>query len=298
MQHISQNSTETNEKNEEIFLSIDSLILDSPKIFTTNDFSKPYNESFINESFLDFNKNNQNQISIVEIDTQLDEPMFFYPETIFPDISTNFTSLPLTQSKKGKQLGRKRKKAKKEIFCVNTHDNKCKDNLIKKIKGFFHKYILTFINHCLMEEKLEKFLLKKIKWEVAKNTGVIFNKQLLEMNLKEVLSFKISDRYKKSDSPNNIKNLAYISKKSPLINSILNLKYKEVYNELFLKRNCSYLPDKKFDKCLENIYNFHSMISSQKNENYKNILERFATNNFLTSIMEAKPRKVKKIINV
>lgn len=169
---------------------------------------------------------------------------------------------------------------------------------MKKIKGIFHKYILTLINQCLREEKLEKFLLKKIKWEVAKNTGVIFNQQLTEMNLKEVLSFKISKKYKKTNSPNNITKLAYISKKGSLINSILNLKYKDVYNELFLKSNSSYLPDPKFYKCLENTYNFHSMISKQKSENYKNVLERFATKSFLTSIMEGKPRKLKKLINI
>lgn len=79
-------------------------------IFDTNDFKKSYNEYFDDVSLLDFQKNNQNPNSIFEHDPQPAKTLFLFLENIFSEVSTNFTHLPDAQSKKVKQLGRKRKK--------------------------------------------------------------------------------------------------------------------------------------------------------------------------------------------
>ena len=99
---------------------------------------------------------------------------------------------------------------KKNLFFIykkKVHNKYYIDSIIKKIKSFIIKLLIIFVNKIIinrlcknddvnifMKKKIFKKI-KKINPYIAKNTYVIFNKNLLNATIYDILTSNISIKY-------------------------------------------------------------------------------------------------------
>ena len=140
------------------------------------------------------------------------------------NISIEFISTKLNSNgnnnKKEDEFPTKKRKRKR-----HTKDDL--DNTTKKFKAFFFKVLITFINKKLKEiykdEKDIKLLLK-IKRNIIDKKPITFNKELLNLKLKEIFYEDISSKYSDKKYQKNHNKL--------LIDSIQNIKNEEKKNKI------------------------------------------------------------------
>jgi len=87
---------------------------------------------------------------------------------------------------------------------MNVHDRMVPDNIIKKIKSIIFKYILTFLNNLLKKGINFKITFLNLDYKKYINKlNISFEKELLSMKLKDLLSLDLSSKYKDENKDNN-----------------------------------------------------------------------------------------------
>ena len=106
--------------------------------------------------------------------------------------------------KKNEEEEKKSKRGrKKNSISMNVHDRMVPDNIIKKIKSIIFKYILTFLNNLLKKGTNFKITFLNLDYKKYINKlNISFEKELLSMKLKDLLSLDISSKYKKKEDNN------------------------------------------------------------------------------------------------
>ena len=144
------------------------------------------------------------------------------------------------KSKSQPKRGRKpiKEKKKMENKGESLHDEFAGDNIIKKAKGFFLKYNIKFLNSLFdMKKGKERFInldykncINKIKKEEEL--------KILDLSIKQLVSQKITSKFKKKEKDWNKKLIASLEKKNDeFIDYIFKMKYKDWINIFTLKRN-------------------------------------------------------------
>lgn len=123
----------------------------------------------------------------------------------------------------------KRKPKKNKIQRKNDSDN-----IRRKIKPNFHKYILDLLNQKIKKKKLFKNKIKKflkMNNHVTSTVSINYNKKLIKKKIGSILyKERISSKYKNFDKLNNKKLIKFILAQNDLeIRSLLNKTYKEMY---------------------------------------------------------------------
>ena len=139
-----------------------------------------------------------------------------------------------------KSLEKKRGRKNKDDESERNHDKNKLDNMSVKSKTYFKKYLLTFINSKIkpkdfsfvINDKLysgDEVKLLNITDENIRNTNVDYNKTLFNTKIRNILSDKISGRYKKYPENYNqeIINNIYGSKKGDDL--------KKIFDKTFLE---------------------------------------------------------------
>jgi hypothetical protein len=107
---------------------------------------------------------------------------------IEPLISANNKNL--TKMKKGK--GRRVKNSKE--FCLKSKDSN--ENICKKIKTHFLKYLIYLVNNLIFDYFKEKrYVFRKLNNTLSKST-IKFNKELFEKPIREILTQNISSKFR------------------------------------------------------------------------------------------------------
>jgi hypothetical protein len=139
-----------------------------------------------------------------------------------------------------KSLEKKRGRKNKDDESERNHDKNKPDNMSVKFKTYFKNYLLTFINSKIkpkyfsfvINDKLysgDEVKLLNITDENIRNTNVDYNIELFKTKIRNILSDKISGRYKKYPENYNqeiIKNI-YGSKKGDDL--------KKIFDKTFLE---------------------------------------------------------------
>ena len=173
---------------------------------------------------------------------------------------------PNTEKKEKKLLGRKTKDSNIE----GKHNKSNEDNIIKKCKAIFIKYLIIFLNNFIPEG--QKKLLHLDYGKNVDNLNIDNNKELLNHTLKEIASFDISRRHQsKNDGSLNleynkeiIENLLKDEKDNENINNIYNMTFKEFIDVFTLKKEKNFnFEFKGLQEALENIIK-----KEKENDNY------------------------------
>ena len=200
---------------------------------------------------------------------------------------TNTQAIPTKSSSKEKlkrKRGRRKLKSGEEYeSALHTKDND--DNIKRKVKTHFHNFIVAYLNmlirQTLKTKRIYKF--KKMCSKITQDVTISYNKKLMETAVKDVL-VQVSNKFKDKDI-----NLYYIEKIMQMksnndnenmginaLKQILNMSYKDMMNNFYLKSTKMLFENEKldesFEKHIENLiikYGFdYAMKFKQNAENF------------------------------
>ena len=166
------------------------------------------------------------------------------------------------------------------------HNKFSNDNIRRRIKALFHDYIIKLLNH-LVKKRFKRIKNKfvKLNSRITKDVGIVYNRNLLNKKIKDII-VHISKKYLNKD--NNIRLIRFIEsqKNNEEILNILNMEYKDLYSDYYLKST-------KIDN-QENSYEAHKekilvLYGKEYLDKYIKIVE-----NFVEFFMTGKNRKNKK----
>ena len=197
-----------------------------------------------------------------------------------------------------KKRGRKRKEYKTSEqylpFKIGCHDDKDEDNMMKKIKPHYHKFLVLFLNNCIKQAGLIEEL-KKLEGKFNSDTSIGRNQGLFNSCLAQVLSQPISSKCKNYSKDHNIKVIENIKGKDVCLDEVLSFTYDYVYSEMFLNKNVKNKKLEKYVNCIPNEYILDSLLRKQRKE-LRQELYVFAHEKFVQKILNGVPRKTKYII--
>ena len=199
-------------------------------------------------------------------------------------IQTNITT-PYNLKIKRKR-GRRNLKSG-ELYAVALHTKDNDDNIKRKVKTHFHNFIVAYLNmlikNTIKTKRLYKF--RKMSSKITQDITISYNKKLMETSIKDIL-VQVSHKFKNKDI-----NLYYIEKISQIkggnsinnvnintLNEILNIPYKDMMNNFYLKSTKKLFENEKndesFEKHIENLINKYgynyAMKFKQNAENFVN----------------------------
>jgi hypothetical protein len=186
-----------------------------------------------------------------------------------------------------KRRGRKIKESDNKINEEKmVHTKFSNDNIKRRIKALYNSYIIILLNN-LIKERFTKIKMKFIKIYIraTKDIGIIYNRNLLNSKIKDII-INASNKYK--DLDNNKKCIKFIEeqKNNEEILNILNMTYKDLYNDYYLKSTKDNNGDNSFEAHKEKILKLYG----------KEYLDKYIKNteNFVEFFMNGKNRKCRK----
>ena len=201
-----QTSNKNNKKCYNVQLKLlENIIIEedkSPEIFMFNDIKKKIFENDDNRKKFLFD------VDSFLIDSKL-ESKFLKKKRLRDDNDNENDFLnEFKENEKAENNGqedrqkRGRKPAKKE--CYKEHDKMEADNIIKKIKAEFFKYMVLFINNIICTINLiYNHKIYKIDYELINRLNREIDLKYLNMTIKDLLSLNVSPKFKKIDKESN-----------------------------------------------------------------------------------------------
>ena len=173
----------------------------------------------------------------------------------------------------------------KNLETEKVHDKYSNDNIKRRIKAFFHKYIISLLNNLIKENlKQYKFKFVKMNSKITKNIAIEYNRGLLNTKLKDII-VDISNKYPILDNNKNCIKFIESQPNNEKLIQILNMTYNELYN--------NYLNSNKINT-VENSYEAHKEFLMK--EYGKKYLKKFEENaeTLVNFFINGKIRKSKK----
>jgi len=167
-----------------------------------------------------------------------------------------------------------------------VHTKYSHDNIKKRIKALYNSYIIHLLNNSLKKTfKKIKMRFIKVNIRMTKDIGIEYNRNLLNKKIKDAI-INVSNKYK--DLDNNKKCIKFIEeqKNNEEILNILNMTYKDLYNDYYLKSTKDNNGDNSFEAHKEKILKLYG----------KEYLDKYIKNteNFVEFFMTGKNRKCRK----
>ena len=203
--------------------------------------------------------------------------------------SENLNLIPKKRGRRKKYLNNIIRNIANQSFKIinesNVHNIYSNDNIKRRIKTLFNKYIIELLNN-LIKQKFQKYKMKfvKLNKRINEDLGIEYNRNLLNKSIRDII-VDISKRY--SNTETNKECIKFIEEKkdNEEIINILNMTYKELYN-IYLKSTKINSKDNSFESHKEKLQKLYG----------KEYLDKFIENakNFLEYFINGKNRKSKR----
>ena len=207
------------------------------------------------------NKKKDNALEIKEIKSSEPEKDVINEEIQEINENNEEESKKMEDNHLMKKRGRKNKNEENGNIKGIIHDKFSDDNLKRKAKTHFHNFIIGFLNMKIKKYLSKKYRFGKISSEITQNITVEYNQKLFDEPIKDIL-IRISDKFQ--DKEKNKIILQILKNKvgeNDEIVHLLNMKYKDMYNNYYLKSNKETFKDESYDESyeahlrkLENLY--------------------------------------------
>ena len=206
----------------------------------------------------------------------------------FPKVNTlnkqeenkNSKFITKKRGRKNKTQEEEKEEENKEIKVHNKYSN---DNIKRRIKGLYNNYIIILLN-TLIKKKFKKSKIKffKMNIEITKDISIEFNRNLLEKPIKDII-INVSKKYQDLNRNKNCIKYIQEQKNNEEIMNILNMSYKDLYTNYYLKSKDS-----------ENSYEAHK--EKLLETHGKEYLDKFIENSegFIEFFTKGKNRKARK----
>ena len=129
-----------------------------------------------------------------------------------------------------KKRGRKNKKEGKKI-----HDKNTIDNLLRKVQVHYLSFIIKFLNTILLILNKKNIRFKILDYKFNQNVRKDFVDILKKSNIGEIISSKISGKYKKEKNDNFNENLLKKYKEDRILNKIFSENYLILFRKIYYK---------------------------------------------------------------
>jgi hypothetical protein len=191
-----------------------------------------------------------------------------------------------TKKKKGRKM--------KESNEYGSHDKFSNDNLKRKLKTHFHNYIIALLNNELQKNPKKERIIRfgKIKASVTQNITIGYNRKLFEKKIKDIV-VEVSNKYQNSQV--NSECINYImnnQKENEVLIKYLNMTYKDMYINYYLKSTKESFADAEVDESYES---HKEKLKKLFGEHYLKKYIKNAENliNFYNTRKQRKSRKIK-----
>ena len=168
----------------------------------------------------------------------------------------------------------------------NVHNKFSNDNIKRRIKSLYNKYIITLLNN-KVRIKYKKCRMKFLKMNIriAKDIGIKYNKNLLNQTIKDII-INVSNKYNNQENNKNLIKFIENQKDNEGILNILNMTYKDLYINYYLKSTKINSSENSFESHKEKLLLLHG----------KEYLDKFIENaeHFVEFFVNSKNRKSRK----
>ena len=214
-------------------------------------------------------------ISIKEIDKE----KTFTKENNMNEVESSYIPKKLFINKK---RGRRLKKSK-EINREGTHDRFSDNNLKRKVKTHFHNYIIALLNSKLVVDTPNNKTIKfgKIKSNITQNITVDYNQMLFNKPIKDII-LEVSNKYQNKNI--NLDCIAYVKehqKENQELIFYLNMPYKELYLNYYLKSTKQDFAkseiDESYETHLDKLKEFGEKYLYNYKKNAENLIDFYKT---------------------
>ena len=187
--------------------------------------------------------------------------------------------------KNKRKRGRRNLKSGEEYeVALHTKDND--DNIKRKVKTHFHNFIVAYLNMLIKStiKTKRQYKFRKMSSKITQDITISYNKKLMETPVKDIL-VQVSHKFKNKDiNLYYIEKIAQIKGVNPInnaninfLNEILNLPYKDMMNNFYLKSTKKLFEnesnDESFEKHIENLMNKYGYNYAMKfKENAENFV--------------------------
>ncbi len=229
---------------------------------------------------------------------KMQETMFNEKENIYTINNDNFSSENNNTSKNENKILNNKKGRKKLNEISNTKRNKfAKDNINKKIKIFFlHCFLSELIQTICKTKNIKIIEIKKFNEKIISQTNIIFNIDLFNLTLRELLKTKISKKYKNC-SPNENEKISNLLEQMNDFKILLDMKFMEIY-KIFIKNKVEFVNIMKIKFNIDFEKNFEFYVNKQNAQKYREKLLYYGNNYEKEFLNEKNARKLRKSINL
>jgi len=151
---------------------------------------------------------------------------------------------------------------KKGENSIRKKTKNSKDNIFRKIKVHFFRFLTKFLNNAIISYYgVPLYIFRKLNNNIIVDTSVEFNKKIFNSTIKVIYSQEISDKYNNCDKNSNkllIKKLESIKE----FQSIFSLKIKQMYN-YYINPKCDKIIYKLIGNS-DNIETFDNFVINEK----------------------------------
>ena len=168
----------------------------------------------------------------------------------------------------------------------NVHDKFSNDNIKRRIKTLYNKYIITSLNNIMRKQyKKSKMKFLKMNIKVTKDIGIQYNKNLLNQPIKDII-INVSNKYQNKENNKNAIKFIKTQKNNEEILNILNLSYKELFTNYYLKSTKNDSSENSFEADKEKLLMLYG----------KQYLDKFIENaeHFVEFFLNSKNRRARK----
>lgn len=179
------------------------------------------------------------------------------------------------------------KKSNKKINAIKkVHDKFYNDNIRRKIKSLYHKYIISLLNN-LIKQKLKRIKKKFVKMNIiiTKDVSIEYNRNLLNKSIKDII-VDVSKKYSNKDINKNVIKFIEAQKNNEEIIKILNMTYEDLFTNYYLKSNKNDISNNSFEAHKE-------ILLKKYGEKYLSLFIQ-NTENFKEFFINGKNRKSRK----
>jgi hypothetical protein len=239
------------------------------------------------EDELTKNHKNEEKIDLNNEDEKIEENS---EETKKESNNSNKNSLSFKNKKRGRR-------ATNNLENKGTHDKNSHDNIKRKVKTHFHNFIIALLNMKSKHLINKRYSFGKISSEITQNITVEYNQNLFGKKIKEII-VKVSDKYQ--DKNRNKLTLEVIMKRAnenDEIMKFLNMTYKDMYTNYYLKSNKKTFEGNSEDESYEShIIKLGTKYGHKYASNFKKNAESLI-NFFYTCKKRIRKKEHKKLIN-
>jgi hypothetical protein len=197
----------------------------SPQLFSFSDIGEKIFQN-------DENKNKfSSDVNSMFIKDEKLESKFLNKKRLKDDNEDKFLNEFMENEKNEQDNHKKRGRKPKNKECYKEHDRMAADNIIKKIKAEFFKYMILFINNIIGTLNLiYNNKIYKIDYDLINRLNREIDLKYLNMTIKDLLSLDVSPKYKKVEAESNKNYIEKILNEKSLnetIKFVLNMTFRD-----------------------------------------------------------------------